>query len=526
MSPDGELPIVIHPPLQGEIPDAEAPAPARVHMKTRSVGRRADDYTRSSDGAEPSPAPPELASADPKRAFALDALRGLFLISMTLGFSIGSDHLPLWMYHRQFPPPGETAVDVAGISWRDLAYGAFLFTMAAALPLTFSRRVDKGETEIAIVLAAFKRYAMLLVYALLVAHSNTFFTGYTQITRLIALLGFVVMALVFTRRRRDWDARRYTIANRAGWVLAIAFLALTPLLYGRTFTFTRIDDIIAGLAFASLAGIVIWYFTRDNLPARFAVLALAVAAYLGAKGEGWLSTWWWDWPASWAFEASRFTLLTVVIPGTIAGDLLLRWMREARLSDDESPAWTNLRSWTITLISVAVPPIVVVGLYNRHVALTVQLVLGLIVAGLFATHGPRTPLERLLRSLFVWSSLWLVLGLLLEPFEGGIKKVPDTLSYYFTVTGVTMMLLVALTTVIDSLRHRRWVNTLIDVGHNPLLAYVLYTVLINSVLELIPPLRGVLTGSPGESLVRSALSVLGVVLIVRAMSRRRIYWRT
>lgn len=527
MSPDGEKPIVIHPQVHGETVETPTSAVPRVRVQARSVGRRAEDYARRSDGEEPSAPPPELSSTDPKRAFALDALRGLFLISMTLGFSIGSDHLPVWMYHRQFPPPGDKAVDVAGISWRDLAYGAFLFTMAAALPLTFSKRVEKGDTEITIVMAAFRRYAMLLVYALLVAHSNTFFIGYTQTARIIALAGFLVMALIFTRRRRDWNERAFTIANRSGWVLAVAFLALTPLLYGQRFAFSRIDDIIAGLAFASLAGIIIWYFTRDNLPARFAILAVAVAAYLGAKGDGWLAQWWWGWPASWAFEANRFTLLTVVIPGTIAGDLMLRWMRDASRAGDPAPAWSAMRSWTLAGISAAVTPVVVVGLYNRYVAVTFQLVLALIVGGLFATHKPNTPIERLLRSLFVWGSLWLVIGLVLEPFEGGIKKVPDTLTYYFTVTGVTMMLLVLLTTIIDSLHRRRWVNALIDVGHNPLLAYVLYTVLINSALELVPVLRqDPATSSPGWSLVRSAFVVVAVVLIVRAMSRRRIYWRT
>jgi hypothetical protein len=43
---------------------------------------------------------------------------------------------------------------------------------------------------------------------------------------------------------------------------------------------------------------------------------------------------------------------------------------------------------------------------------------------------------------------------------------------------------------------------------------------------LIPPLRGVLRGSLGEAMVRSLLSVVLVVLIVRYMSRKRIYWRT
>jgi hypothetical protein len=98
--------------------------------------------------------PPVAPAAEPpprKRAFSLDALRGLFLVSMTFGFTITSEHLPAWMYHRQSSPSGDRIVDIVGISWRDLTYASFLFTMAAALPLTLSRRMELGEPELAII---------------------------------------------------------------------------------------------------------------------------------------------------------------------------------------------------------------------------------------------------------------------------------------------------------------------------------------------------------------------------------------
>jgi len=141
-------------------------------------------------------------------------------------------------------------------------------------------------------------------------------------------------------------------------------------------------------------------------------------------------------------------------------------------------------------------------------------------------HAPVTATERMMRSLFIWGAAWLMIGLFLDPFENGIRKVPDTLSYFFTITGTTSMLLVALAGIVDGLRQRKWVSVLVDLGHNPLMLYVMYTILLNSVFELIPPLRGVLRGSLGEAMVRSLLSVGLVILIVRTMSRRRIYWRT
>jgi hypothetical protein len=366
---------------------------------------------------------------------------------------------------------------------------------------------------------------MLLLFALLVAHSNPYNLGYSQTTRALAIAGFVVMALVFTRRRPDWDETSFRIVNGAGWVLAIAFLALSPMVYGRTFSFTRVDEIITGLAVAALSGSIIWYFTRDNLVARLAVLAIAIALYLGAKGDGWVQDWWYTSPISWAFEPSRFVLLTIVIPGTIAGDVILRWMRSPH-REITGAGWNKSRVAALILLTVAFTPIVVLGLYHRQVLLTTQAVIALLIAGLFLTWRPATATERMIRSLFLLAGIWLAVGLFLEPFESGIKKTPDTLTYYFTVAGTTTMLLVALTAIIDVFRRRELLTVLIDVGHNPLLTYVLFTILINSALELAPPFRDVLNGSPGQAMIRSAIEVLLVVVIVRAASRNRIFWRT
>jgi predicted acyltransferase len=520
----GEEPIVVHSAVHGD--DLAEWRPTTPPPVARPPGVSAPDEAIP-PGTGQSPPPPELAAPpSSKRAFSLDALRGFFLVTMTLGFTLGIEkYYPLWMFHRQEPWGAETPLDVAGISWRDLAYASFLFTMAAALPLTMSRRIEKGELEIGIVMAAFRRYGMLLLYAIIIGHSNTFFLGYTQTARLLSIVGFVVMAMIFTRRRSDWDEGKFKLVNRAGWVLAIAFLLLTPMTYGKTFSFNRNDDIIVGLAFASFFGILLWYFTRENLVARLGVLGAAMALYLGAKGDGWIAGWWWDSKLPWLFSPQRFVLLAVVVPGTIMGDIILRWMRS---SDEAGPegAWSRLRVGGLTLLTLAFTPLVTVGMYNRWVGLTTMLCAALIVGGAFLVHAPGNATERMMRSLFIWAAAWLMIGLFLDPFEGGIRKVPDTLSYFFTITGTTSMLLVALTAIVDALKRRQWVSLLIDLGHNPLMLYVMYTILINSILELIPPMRGLLRASFGEAMVRSVLSVALVALIVRYMSRKRIYWRT
>src|SRR5205823_5963689 len=151
---------------------------------------------------------------------------------------------------------------------------------------------------------------------------------------------------------------------------------------------------------------------------RLAILAAAVALYLGANGNGWVQDWWDSSPLPWAFAPHQLSLLTVVIPGTIAGDLVLRWMR-AGTSTAVSGAWSRERVTWLAVLAAIFTPIVVVGMYTRYVQFTTQVVASILVAGMFLVRSPSTPTEKLLRSLFLLGAAWLMIGLFLEPSEGG-----------------------------------------------------------------------------------------------------------
>jgi len=203
-----------------------------------------------------------------------------------------------------------------------------------------------------------------------------------------------------------------------------------------------------------------------------------------------------------------------------------------RSSDDlasessASRAWTNARLGVLAALCTIVTPIFVVGMYTRAVLPATAVILALLAAGAVLVRQPDNARDRMLRTLFAFGAAWLTIGLLLEPTEGGIKKVPETLSYFFGVTGTTSLLLVALTVVTDGLKRRRWARTLIDVGQNPLLGYVLFTVLLNPLLEMIPPLRPVLMTTPGESILRSLIELGIVVVALRFVTQKRVFWRT
>ena len=65
----------------------------------------------------------------------LDALRGFAILAMVLSSSIAFGILPAWMYHAQVPPPYHVyKPEIPGITWVDLVFPFFLFSIGAAIP--------------------------------------------------------------------------------------------------------------------------------------------------------------------------------------------------------------------------------------------------------------------------------------------------------------------------------------------------------------------------------------------------------
>ena len=93
-----------------------------------------------------------MAPTATKRIATIDILRGITIFAMILCANIGyySD-LPAWMFHGQTPPP-DYAFDpsVKGITWVDLVFPFFLFTMGAAFPLAMRKRLESGTSKWAV----------------------------------------------------------------------------------------------------------------------------------------------------------------------------------------------------------------------------------------------------------------------------------------------------------------------------------------------------------------------------------------
>lgn len=82
-----------------------------------------------------------------ERSLALDALRGMSILLMVLSGSIAfGDVLPAWMYHAQVPPPDRVfKPDIPGITWVDLVFPFFLFSIGGSDPAFSPEEMDSSR---------------------------------------------------------------------------------------------------------------------------------------------------------------------------------------------------------------------------------------------------------------------------------------------------------------------------------------------------------------------------------------------
>jgi hypothetical protein len=254
----------------------------------------------------------------------------------------------------------------------------------------------------------------------------------------------------------------------------------------------------------------------------------------------------------WIYQCYYLQYLCLVIPGTIAGDLILKWTRGGT-GPGAAPAraWSTGRYAAIAGLMLAMVLVVLTGLETRQVTdLTTDspgvfvlngenyfrpwavpatlLAFGLCAVGGWLLRGPGDETERLYQQVFRWATYWLVLGLIFEPYEGGIKKDHPTMSYYFVTAGLASCVLIGFSVIIDRFQRRRWLQLLIDNGQNPMIAYAGINNFIIPVLYLTMGMSalGYLEGSPWLGFVRGLIIILLMAITVSFLSRRKIFWRT
>ncbi len=470
-------------------------------------------------------------SSKTARSYALDALRGFAILTMVLSGVIPYGVLPRWMYHAQLPPPDHKFnPNLAGFTWVDLVFPLFLFALGAAIPLALSRRIEKGVRYPKITFSILERGFLLGWFAIFLRHVRPHVIDPSPKTSawLIAVMGFVLMFMIFTRLPEKWNRFLSWGIRLIGWLGAVVLLSQLRYPDGTGFSLHRNDIIIVVLTNMAVFGSFIWLMTRGQILIRLGILGILLALRLAHTEIGWVK-WIWDFsPVPWIYKLYYLQYLFIVIPGTIVGDLLVKFMNEPAKHATVAKNWSKAKFVFIAALMIKIILLMLIGLQARWLWQTTIIAFVLCGAGWYLVRNPHNEIEALFKTLVGWGIYWLILGLVFEPFEGGIKKDHSTLSYYFVTTGLSIMLLIAFSIAIEIFNKQRWFQLLIDNGQNPMIAYVGFANFIWPILALtgLEKVFLALTPTPWLGFVRGVFYTFTLALMVRFFTSRKIFWRT
>ncbi|MBI9071044.1 MAG: DUF5009 domain-containing protein [Melioribacteraceae bacterium] len=464
------------------------------------------------------------------RAFALDALRGIAIIGMILSGSIPHGGLlPNWMYHAQVPPPNHIFnPNLPGITWVDLVFPFFLFAMGAAFPLALNGKLEKGIVKWKLSLHSIQRGLLLAVFAIYIQHIKPWSinSNPTTLTWIISIVGFLLLFPMLLRLSDSYSNSFKRIVKIGGYVGGILILVIFELINEKGFSLYRSDIIILVLANVAVFGSIIWLYTKDNLLLRLGILGIILALRLSHSADGSFTQIIWDFsPFPWLYKLYYMQYLFIVIPGTVIGDLIHKWKKESKSEYSQN---TIYKPYISVLLLFGFIVVNLYGLFTRSVNVTLILNVILVLSGLQLFKGSTTATDKLYNSLFKWGVYWLILGFFFEAFEGGIKKDHPTLSYYFVTAGLAIYCYMFFSIIIDYLGKGKFVNSIIENGQNPMIAYIAGHTLITPVLALtnLNSLLNYLAINPLLGFLKGVIFTSFVIMFTSYCTKRKLFWRT
>lgn len=465
-----------------------------------------------------------------RRAYSIDALRGYAILTMVLSATVVYGILPAWMYHAQEPPPAHTYhPELSGLTWVDLVFPFFLFTMGAAFPFSLRRKYEKGESRWKLAYGPVKRGVQLTFFAIFIQHFYPYMLSSPQDMRawLLALTCFAVLFPMFMHIPLQMPQWGHTAIKLAAYGVATVMMLSTDYANGADFNLYTSNIIILLLANMALFGSLVYLLTIYSWWARVAVLAALAGIVLGAQTEGtWAQTMWNYTPLPWMYRFEYLRYLFIVLPGSMAGELVMKWMDR---STGEKEAESTPRTVAYGMLGISIGLILVnlVGLYNRWSFATLVVSALLIVMGWKLVHH-QVGNGTLWRELLLLGAAFLLIGLCFEPFQGGIKKDGPTLSYFFVTSGLACMALMAFHVICDHFCLHRGTSFLIMSGQNPMIAYVACDLLIYPLFNLLGVMNvlSIFASNPWLGLLQGILLTSLVLLVTMFFTRIKWFWKT
>lgn len=467
------------------------------------------------------------------RALALDALRGYAIITMVLSATIVTHVLPGWMSHAQTPPPDHAFNPLLpGLTWVDLVFPFFLFAMGAAFPFSIGKRAEKGDSKLKLTYEAIKRGVQLAFFAIFIQHFYPYVLSSPQDIRswLLAILCFIVLFPMFMRIPIKMPEWMHTVIKLAAYGIATVMMMTVSYADGKSFSLFTSNVIILLLSNMAIFGSILYIFTMHNRWMRLGILFLLIGVILGSTIDGsWTQRLFHYTPLPWIYRFDYLKYLFIVIPGSIAGEYLMGWIK-SRKDSDSTASTPQYRNMGIALMALVMTIIItnLYGLYTRELVpnllITVLLLLGGRLLFLHKVEG----IALLWKKLFSAGAYLLLLGLCFEPFQDGIKKDPATFSYFFVTSGLAFLALLFLSILCDYFQCVRSSRFLVMSGQNPMIAYVVGDLFIMPLANIVgvasvlsyfqqSPWLGFLQG-----VILTGLSVLATMFFTKI----KWFWRT
>ena len=467
----------------------------------------------------------------------LDALRGFAILTMVLSGSIAyGDVLPAWMYHAQVPPPlHQFNPALPGITWVDLVFPFFLFSMGAAMPLSLQKHVEANSKFVTIFWIALKRFILLAFFALFSQHLKAWVIAETPMAteHLLSMLAFVLLFFQFYDNRNEQRKRLFLVLKMASFILAIFLLWKLPFNGGAGFSLYKSDIIIMVLANMAFFGTIIYYLTAKTPLLRLGILPFIMAIFLAAKepGDGWAKTVFnfnqiGSYHFDWLYKFYFLKYLFIIIPGTFAGEWISQAIKMEKVIRIPKAVNSVMENW-LSAISVCLVICNLYGLFTRLLLLNVICTVLLCSVAWVLTIKQKNGSDVIQK--FTQAGIYLLLlGLFFEAYEGGIKKDSSTYSYYFVTSGLAFFMLIAFTFFARNKYLSGTTNYFSLNGKNPMVAYVA------GALILLPLLSLTHTKSYWDSLQQNAwmgllkgLLFTGIVsLITIFFVKRKWFWKT
>lgn len=459
-----------------------------------------------------------MAPSANKRIITIDILRGITIFAMILCANIYFTNLPAWMFHGQTPPP-DFAFDpsVKGITWVDLVFPFFLFTMGAAFPLAMRKKLENGVSRWAVTGSLVRRWITLTVFAIALGNAYSIWASprpdIVKSIFKIALWGVMFMALV-----RLKDDKKTRLVNNIGLFLTVVMSVLYVDYLGLNLSRWNSDIIIMILANIAIIGGLIWMFTKDNMRLRWLILIFIIALKALSSYAPQALSWVPGFESiGWFFSWSFLQYLVIAIAGSIAGDKLLEHSRSGEKAEIDR---CHLYAAVVALAAMIVQ---LWGLFTRNVL--ADFIISLVLAGVFVALTYKR------RNIMTWLGYFgfafMLVGIAFDPIDGGITKDHCNLAYMLTTTGMT-----ALTGTFVLALELKWSikgRGLSGCGQNPMLAYTVTNFLTMPILGICGIeqwlyAQGV--SSPVWAMINGLTYTLLMVAVTCFFSKKKLFWRS